>query len=136
MKLDNRNIGSFIKFMRQRAGLTQQELAGRIGVGSKTISKWEQGRGIPDISLLYSLSLELDVDIESPLAGNLDDIGKEWTGIIYIDMTTQPYLEEREWECMVSMFLLAEIKNIAVGCTNGAIEKPERLLREYCDRSF
>lgn len=37
MKLDNRNIGSFIKFMRQRAGLTQQELAGRIGVGSKTI---------------------------------------------------------------------------------------------------
>lgn len=74
MELNNQYIGSFIKFMRQRAGLTQQELAERIGVGSKTISKWEQGRGIPDISLLYSLSLELDVDIESLLAGNLEDI--------------------------------------------------------------
>lgn len=122
--------------MRQRAGLTQQELAGRIGVGCKTISKWEQGRGIPDISLLYSLSLELDVDIESLLAGNLDDIGKEWIGIIHIGMTTQPYLEEREWQCMVSMFLLAGIRDIVVLCMNADIEKPTRLLQEYCDRGF
>ena len=136
MELNNQYIGSFIKFMRQRAGLTQQELAERTGVGSKTISKWEQGRGIPDISLLYSLSLELDVDIESLLAGNLEDIGKEWIGIIYVGEAVEPDPEERDWECMVSMFLLAGIRDIAVFGTNGECKKPEDLLRRYCDKGF
>lgn len=136
MELNNQYIGSYIKFMRRRAGLTQQKLAERIGVGSKTISKWEQGRGIPDISLLYGLSIELDVDIESLLAGNLDDIGKEWTGIICVDRTMEPNLGEWEWECMVSMFLLAGIKNIAVFCANGDIKKLKALLQEYWDKGF
>lgn len=137
MKLNSQYIGSFIKFMRQRAGLTQSELAGRIGVGSRTISKWEQGRGIPDISLLYSLSLELDVDIESLLAGNLDDIGKEWIGVICFENIKEELdLEEREWECMLSMFLLVGIREVAVLCLNGDTEKVEEILRKYREKGF
>lgn len=78
MKLNNQHIGNLIKSKRKRAGRTQCELADCIGEGNKTEPKWEQGRGIPDISLLYQLSLVLDMDIESILAGNLDDLGKEW----------------------------------------------------------
>lgn len=57
MELNNQYIGNFIKMMRKRVGLTQGELADRIGVGSRAVSKWEQGRVIPDISLLYPLSV-------------------------------------------------------------------------------
>ena len=125
MDLNSEYIGSFIKFMRKKNGLTQTKLAERIGVGSKTISKWEQGRGIPDISFLYSLSLELDVDIESLLAGNLDDIGRDWVGIICVDNKTEGTdLGIRQWERMMSMFLLAGIREIAVICQNGEMEKP------------
>lgn len=122
--------------MRQKTGLTQQELAARIGVGKTTVSKWEQGRGIPDISLLYSLSRVLDVDIEDLLAGNLDDIGKEWTGIICIGTTTDSHLEEREWEWMVSMFLLVGIRDIVVFDSNRDIVKQKGLLGGYCDKGF
>lgn len=136
MELNNSYIGSYIKFMRQKAELTQQELAERIGVGKTTVSKWEQGRGIPDITLLYSLSRVLDVDIEDLLAGNLDDIGKEWTGIICTGTTMDPYLEEREWEWMVSMFLLVGIRNIVVFNSNEDTGKLKDLLGGYCDRGY
>lgn len=134
MVLNNSYIGSYIKFMRQKVGLTQQEQAERIGVGKTTVSKWEQGRGIPDISLLYSLSRVLDVDIENLLAGNLDDIGKEWIGIIFIGTTTDPHLEE--WEWMVSMFLLVGIRNIVVFNSNEDTGKLKDLLGGYCDKGF
>ena len=137
MDLNSQYIGSFIKFMRKRAGLTQNQLAERIGVGSKTISKWEQGRGIPDISFLYSLSLELDVDIESLLAGNVDDIGREWIGIISIgDAEEGEDLGRRQWERMMSMFLLAGIREIVVICHSERICKPDALLEEYREKGF
>ena len=44
--------GSTIKELREAKNLTQAELARRIGVSSKTVSKWETGKGLPDISLL------------------------------------------------------------------------------------
>ncbi len=137
MDLNSEYIGSFIKFMRKKNGLTQTKLAERIGVGSKTISKWEQGRGIPDISFLYSLSLELDVDIESLLAGNLDDIGRDWVGIICVDNKTEGTdLGIRQWERMMSMFLLAGIREIAVICQNGEMEKPDLLLKKCQEKRF
>lgn len=135
MELNNQSIGSYIKAMRQKAGLTQNELAGRIGIGGRTVSKWEQGRGIPDISLLYSLSLELDVDIESLLSGNPNDIGKEWVGIICTG-EEEPGIKEREWERMISMFLLAGIRDVAIVCTDTDLEKRIELLSAYRDRGF
>lgn len=135
MELNNQSIGSYIKAMRQKAGLTQRELAGRIGVGDRTVSKWEQGRGIPDISLLQSLSLELDVDIESLLAGNPYEIGQTWLGMICTG-EEEPGIQEREWERMISMFLLAGIREIAIVCTEGNMEKREALLSAYRDRGF
>ena len=48
--------GSTIKQLREKRNLTQAELAERIGVSSKTISKWETAKGLPDISLLQPLA--------------------------------------------------------------------------------
>ena len=52
-----------IKQLRERQNLTQAELAEKIGVSSKTISKWETAKGLPDISLLQPLAQALGISI-------------------------------------------------------------------------
>ena len=52
-----------IKQMREKQKLTQAELAERIGVSSKTISKWETAKGLPDISLLQPLAQALGISV-------------------------------------------------------------------------
>ena len=55
--------GTTIKNLREERHLTQAELAEKIGVSSKTISKWETARGLPDISLLQPLAQALGISI-------------------------------------------------------------------------
>ena len=55
--------GNTIKQLRESRRLTQAELAERIGVSSKTISKWETARGLPDISLLQPLAQALGISV-------------------------------------------------------------------------
>ena len=52
-----------IKMLREKRNLTQAELADRIGVSSKTISKWETAKGLPDISLLQPLAQALNISV-------------------------------------------------------------------------
>lgn len=52
-----------IKHLREKQGLTQAELAEKIGVSSKTISKWETAKGLPDISLLQPLAQALNISL-------------------------------------------------------------------------
>lgn len=62
-------IGDFISEKRKLKGLTQKELAAKIGVTDKAVSKWERGLGCPDVSILEILSKELDVSILELLKG-------------------------------------------------------------------
>ena len=55
--------GSTIKQLREKRNMTQAELAERIGVSSKTISKWETAKGLPDISLLQPLARALGISV-------------------------------------------------------------------------
>ena len=63
------NIGEFIKERRKTKGLTQKELANKLGVTDKAVSKWETGLGCPDVSILEILSKELDCSILELLKG-------------------------------------------------------------------
>lgn len=62
-------ISNFIKTKRKELGITQDELAERLFVTEKAISRWETGRGTPDISLLLPLSKELNIDVSELLNG-------------------------------------------------------------------
>ena len=62
--------GSTIKSLREKQNLTQVELAKLLCVSDKTISKWETGRGFPDITFLQPLSKFLKVSIIELLSGN------------------------------------------------------------------
>lgn len=55
--------GATIKQLRESRHLTQAELADRIGVSSKTVSKWETAKGLPDISLLQPLAQALGISV-------------------------------------------------------------------------
>ena len=61
--MNNYITGKIIKELRENKKLTQIELADIIGVSDKTISKWETGKGLPDISLIEPLSKALNVSV-------------------------------------------------------------------------
>ena len=61
--------GGVIKTLREHKGLTQQALADILGVTSKAVSKWETGKGLPDISLIEPLSSALSVSVTELLSG-------------------------------------------------------------------
>lgn len=60
--------GNTLKELREKKNMTQSELADRIAVGNKAVSKWENGRGMPDISILPDLARELQISIPELLA--------------------------------------------------------------------
>lgn len=67
--MDRYVTGDVIRRLRERKNLTQEELAGKIFVSSKTVSKWETGKGFPDISLLEPLAKALDISVIELLSG-------------------------------------------------------------------
>ncbi len=67
--MDLNKISNFIKIKRKALGITQQELAEKLFVTEKAVSRWETGRGTPDISLLIPLSQELNIDVTELLNG-------------------------------------------------------------------
>lgn len=67
--MNQEKSGKFIKELRTKKNLTQQELAEKIGITDRAISKWENGRGLPDISLLVPLAKELNVSVLELLNG-------------------------------------------------------------------
>lgn len=67
--MDQKKIGMFIANLRKKKNLTQLELASKLGISDRTISKWENGRGMPDISLIRPLCEELDITINELLSG-------------------------------------------------------------------
>ncbi|RGZ00483.1 XRE family transcriptional regulator [Clostridium sp. AM58-1XD] len=67
--LNQEKVGQFIAELRKEKGMTQVELGERIGVTNKTISRWETGSYMPDLSTLECLCRELDININELLIG-------------------------------------------------------------------
>lgn len=67
--MDIAKIGSFLKTQRIALNMTQKELAEKIGCTDKAISRWETGKGLPDMSFLIPLSEELNISVNELLAG-------------------------------------------------------------------
>ena len=67
--MDNKKIGNYLASKRLAKGLTQEQLAALIFVSPKTISKWERGRGLPDVSNLEPLCEALGISIAAFLRG-------------------------------------------------------------------
>lgn len=67
--MSENKIGEFIQCIRKEKGMTQKDLADRISVSDKTISKWENGNSVPDTEILTSLCQNLDISVNELLSG-------------------------------------------------------------------
>ena len=69
--MDQVRIGRFIAEERKKKGWTQKQLAEKLNISDKTISKWECGNGFPEVSLLLPLCDELEITVNDLLSGEV-----------------------------------------------------------------
>lgn len=67
--MDQIKIGRFIAERRKMKNLTQMQLAEKLGITDRAVSKWENGRGMPDSSLMLDLCGELEISVNELLSG-------------------------------------------------------------------
>ena len=77
--INNEKVGQFIQLCRKNKGLTQQELAKKLHLTNKAVSKWERGLSLPDISILDPLANTLDISVAELLNGEKDSTVNEKT---------------------------------------------------------
>ena len=71
--MNQEKIGKFIAKLRKEKNMTQLQLSLKLGVTDRAISKWENGRGMPDLSLMKPLCNELGITINDLLSGEVID---------------------------------------------------------------
>ncbi len=67
--MDQIKIGAFLKMLRTQKGMTQEQLAEHFNVSNRTVSRWETGSNMPDLSMLTELADFYDVDIREIIDG-------------------------------------------------------------------
>lgn len=72
--MDQLKIGRFIAERRREQGLTQAELAEKLHITDRAVSKWETGRGVPDSSIMLALCELLDINVNDLLSGEKIEI--------------------------------------------------------------
>ena len=117
--MNSSKVGKTIAFLRKHYKLTQHELAEKLGVTDKAVSRWENGYGTPDISLLSKLATVLDIDIESILEGNLTHWDMEWEGLLFLNYPEGISPLDRIYgirivELQLSLFALVGISKVMI----------------------
>ena len=105
--MDQKQIGSFLKELRKERKLTQEQLAEKLNVSGRTVSRWETGNNMPDISLLLEISELYDVSIPEIING------------------------ERKSEKMNE-----EVKEVAKSMSDYALAEKEGIIKEIRNLSF
>ena len=98
--------GSIIKELRENKKLTQQQLADKLYVSDKTISKWETGKGYPDITLLEPLASELGISVIELMAGkSVVNTNKSFN-----------MMKTKFWVCPVCGNIICSTGNTVISC--------------------
>ena len=95
--MNQKKTGLFLKQLRKAQNMTQEQVAEKIGVSSRTISRWETGEYMPDISILVDIAEMYEVDVREIIDGermndNLNSEVKEVAEICIEGM--RPHAEE------------------------------------------
>lgn len=115
-------VGKAIAYLRKRAGYTQLELADRLGISDKAVSKWERGLGLPDTALIGKVAILLDTDTDSLLAGDVIHHDTLWGGLLFLEenafgIGADTIIYDKPLVYfLLSYFMLMGIKNIDIVC--------------------
>ena len=126
--MDIEKVGKAIAYLRKRAGYTQKELADRVGISDKAVSKWERGQGLPEIGYLRKLSILLDTDSDSLLAGDVAHHKSDWKGVILLEPNTcgigagTVIYDKPLINYLLSYFLLVGIKDIYIAGNSSDVD--------------
>ncbi len=104
--MDQIKIGKFIAECRKKNNLTQMQLAEKLNITDRAISKWENGKGMPDSSIMLDLCAELKISVNELLSGELIDM-KEYdkkTEELLIELAKQDEIKNRK--LMTSMWTI------------------------------
>ena len=72
--MEQAKVGRFIAECRKNKNMTQAELAEKLNITDRAISKWETGKGMPDSSIMLELCNELDISVNELLSGEMIDM--------------------------------------------------------------
>ncbi|MDE6123914.1 MAG: helix-turn-helix domain-containing protein [Eubacterium sp.] len=111
----NKNFSSFIAELRKGQGLTQKELADRIGVSDKAVSRWENGKNYPDIEIMQSLGEIFNVSVSELLQG--ERLEKEEV----ISVSEQNVVKTVKKNKLLKITMIAVIAALIVSVTLGAV---------------
>lgn len=104
--MDQEKIGKFIAECRKENGYTQASLAEKLGITDRAISKWENGRSMPDASIMLELCELLKINVNELLTGEhiiMDNNYKEVAEKNLVEMKTQ---EEKANEKVISVVIV------------------------------
>ena len=111
--MDTIKVGAFLKALRKEHGLSQEQLADEFNVSSRSVSRWENGNTMPDISIMIELADFYDVDIRDLLRGErksekMEENLKE-TLVMVADYTEadKEKLLNKVYGCGLAMWIIA-----------------------------
>jgi len=139
------DIGAFIANLRKDKGWTQKEMASRLGVSDKAISKWETGKSLPDMGILIPVSELLDITVDELLSGKkrtdavVEGNGYEPSKVI-IDYATRTIKQIKKNyrlipAVLLGIFLLSIIVLSGLGYSFGLNTEPENPLIGIVERN-
>ena len=67
--IDKKKFGAFVAVLRKEKGITQKELSEQLCISDKAVSKWETGKGLPEVSLMLPLCASLGITVNDLLSG-------------------------------------------------------------------
>ncbi len=125
--MDQIKIGRFIAEERKVKKYTQRELADKLGISDKTISKWERGNGFPEVSLLLPLCNELEINVNELLSGKrLQEVNykkKAEENMVNLVKETQESRKKIVMSALVACLVI--IAAVPLFVVAGAFECPE-----------
>ena len=113
--MDQIKIGKFIAERRKNKNLTQFQLAEKLNITDRAISKWENGRSMPDSSIMLDLCKELEISVNELLSGemiDMKDYDKKAEENLYNLNKSNEHKKKLLIRCGIIMFLLIIIISI------------------------
>ena len=104
--MDQIKIGKFIAERRKQNNLTQMQLAEKLNITDRAISKWENGKGMPDSSIMLDLCSELKISVNELLSGEMIDMKEidKKTEELLVELAKQDELKNKK--IMTSMWTI------------------------------
>ena len=110
--MDTIKIGKFISERRKALGLTQLQLAEKLYISDKAVSKWETGKSMPDVSIMLELSKALNISVQELLIGEVVTMDDKNNEKVLLDMAKE--IEQKNKIIWRSMWIIMIVSIIGL----------------------